>query len=226
MYRASGALIVSDGVGALTTAGTLAARLVASGSAKNATQRIGLTGTLASAYLNGNNILPLFRGGQNGEGGFLYNGRFSLETLSAGNRGFFGLTDVITAPTNIDPLASATPGKIGLAFNANTGNWRLVHNVTGTAPTAIDLGANFPINTTDLMELTLFVRPHDGTSAGSYGYRIRRYTTNSATHAFETNGTLSANLPAQATLLHLTNWMAAAASVSFNFHQIGVESDW
>lgn len=234
IWRASAAAITAMGAGALTTVGTLSAGTNASGSAKSQGQKIvntsaGTAGALASAYANNVNLAPMFRGNVAGEGGFRVCLRFSLQTLQSGNRGFFGLADVVTAPTNVDFTTNTTPGKIGLAFNANTGNWRLINNITGTAPTTLDLGANFPLDTASLMELCLFCRPHNGTSAGNIGYRIRRYTTSSADPAFETSGTLSTNIPAATTLLHVWNTMtnnATAAAVAWTFHQLGIDGDW
>lgn len=217
----------------LTVVGTGAPIVTASGSAKNHIPRVQLTsvataGGLASYHSGGEQKAAVMRGGVLGEGGFRFLTRFALQTLVAGNRGFFGLVDVTAAPTNIDPLASTTPGKIGLAFNANTGNLTLVHNLTGTAPTQIALGANFPINTTDLYELVLFAPPFS-TVAGNISYRVRRYTTTSADPAFEATGTITTNIPAATTLLHPVTWMtnnATAAAVSFHMNSIVVESDW
>lgn len=234
VWRSSAAALVAMGAGALTTVGTLSAGTNASGSAKSQSQKTLITsaataGSLASAYANNANLAPVFRGNANGEGGFRTVMRFSLQTLQAGQRGFFGLADVNSAPTNVDHTTNTTPGKIGLGFNTNTGNWQLIRNITGTAPTVIDLGANFPLDTASLMELALFCRPHNGSSAGDIGYRVRRYTTNSGEPAFETSGTFNTNIPAATTLLHVWNTMtnnATAAAVAWTFHQNSIESDW
>lgn len=218
--------------GNLTIIGTGAAVVFSSGSAKTAIQRLTVTsaataGALAGYHVNNTQWSPMFRGGVNGEGGFRFHIKFSLQTLVANNRGYFGIVDTTAAPTNVDPTTNATPGKIGLAFNANTGNLRLVHNVSGTAPTVIDLGANFPINTTDLIDLTLACRPFS-TTAGAIGYRVRRFTTSSATPAAEVTGTISTNIPASTSLLHPVMWMtnnATAAAVAFQLSSFTTESD-
>jgi hypothetical protein len=136
-------------------------------------------------------------------------------------RAFVGLTDTATtAPTNIDPTTSTTPGKIGMAINANTGNWNLVHNITGTAPTVIALGANFPVDATTMYELVLF----SASAGSSVGYRITNQTTNATT-----SGTLSTNLPALATLLGRTIWAtnnATAAAVAWSMSKFGLETDY
>lgn len=232
-YQASNNAIVNFGAGVLTTVGTLAAVTPSSGTAKSQNRRVtipttAVAGILASAYAATAGLAPVLRGNVTGEGGFRVVIRFSLEALQSGNRAFMGIADVVTAPTNIDPTTATAPGKIGLAINASTGNWNLAHNVTASAPTLIALGANFPVDTTSLMELVLFCRPFFST-AGNVGYRVRRYTTNSDAAAFETTGTLSTNLPAATTLLHLWQWMtnnATAAIASWNFHSSALQSDW
>lgn len=232
-WQASNNAIDNMGAGVLTTVGTLAAVTPTSGTAKSQNRRVtipttAVAGILASAYAATAGLAPVLRGNVQGQGGFRLVIRFSLEALQTGNRAFFGIADVVTAPTNVDPTTNTTPGKIGLAINASTGNWNLVHNVTASAPTVIALGANFPVDTTSLMELVLYCRPFLST-AGNIGYRVRRYTTNSDAPAFEATGTLSTNLPAATTLLHLSNWMtnnATAAVASWQFHSAALQSDW
>lgn len=229
----SGASLVSSLVGAATSTGsTFAAVTPSSGSAKSQLPRASVTsGATAGnvcpiAYAAG--ILPMLRGNVLGEGGFRFTLRFALQTGNAANRGFWGISDAVAVATNIDPLASTTNGKIGIGFNANTGNWQLINNVAASAPTVLDLGANFPYDTTSLMELVLTCRPHNG-SAGNITYRIRRYTTNSDAPAFETTGTLSTNIPAATTILQPWMWMtnnATASAVVWHLNEYTVESDW
>lgn len=234
-WTANLAVLNAMGAANFTAVGTLAAVAQASGTARTATRRVQNTsaataGALASFHSNSTNLCPVLRGNQAGEGGFRYNARFSFTTLQAGCRGFVGLVDVNTAPTNVDPLAAATttPGRIGIGYNSNTGNLQINHTLTATVPTVIDLGTNFAVDTTSLFELTLVCRPFAGT-AGPVGYRVRKYTTASDSPAFEASGTLSTNLPAGTSLLHPVAWMtnnATAASVVWNIHSIAIEADW
>lgn len=84
-------------------------------------------------------------GERGGAGRLQLRDQVGLEALQVGMRSFVGLYDGTPgAPTNVDPLAVTAQGKIGMAINANTGNWNLIHNLSGTAPTAIALGASFP----------------------------------------------------------------------------------
>jgi hypothetical protein len=208
---------------AITNVGTISHPTPASTNLKTQTRRfvntsVATAGGLASLRIGG---LECHRGAATGLGGFRILARFSLDALAAGMRGFVGLTDTATtAPTNIDPTTSTTPGKIGMAINANTGNWNLVHNITGTAPTVIALGANFPVNITDSLELQLFCAPF----ASSVGYRVTNWTTNQSV-----TGAISTNLPAAATFMGRTKWAtnnATAAAVAWSMSRFSLSTDY
>lgn len=174
----------------------------------------------ALAYIRANQT-EVWRGNAAGLGGFFVVIRFALSgTLQTGLRCFAGLVDVIANPTNVNPLTTTTPGGIGLACAANTGNWSIVNNVTGTARTALDLGASFPVNNTSLMELVLFSPPN--------GSVISWRVTNLSTNA-QTNGTLSANIPAITTFMAPSIWVTnntTAAAQTLDFVSCYVETDF
>lgn len=227
--------VTTVGAANFTFAGTAAAVTPTSGSMKTQIQRVryssaATAGAITTFVAPNAGACPVFRGNVNGEGGWRIVARFSLQTLQVGNRFFSGIAATVTAATGaaFDPLTTAAPARIGLAFNANTGNWQLQHGDGTAVPTNIDLGADFPLNTTSFMELCLFCSPHNGSSAGSVGYRVRRYTTSSAEPAFEATGTVSTKLPAATTLLHPYGFFsnnATAAAVSWEFTSFSIESD-
>ena len=174
-------------------------------------------GTLA--YIRGSQV-RMWRGNAAGLGGYYLVHRFALATLVAGMRVFAGVQDLVANPTNIDPTTSTTPGRIGLAINANSGNWNLVHNVTGTTPTIIALGANFPVNNTNLMELVLFAAPN----GAGVGYRVTNLSGN-----LTVSGTISTNQPANTSFLIPTVWVtnnATAAACAIDFVSTYVETDF
>lgn len=236
-YQGGGAALVAIGGGALTTTGsTLTAIAPTSGTnIRNALPRTQFsTAATANSVANavaGGNVLAthVLRGSIAGEGGFRVVMRFNISALQSPNRFFAGLRDVATAATNVDPFTSTTPGSVGLAFNtATSANWRIVHNVSGTAPTNIDLGANFPVNTTDLLELILFCPPATGVGVGdTIRYRCRRFTTSGDPTA-EATGNLTTNIPGLSTLLHPGLWMVTgtAAVSSFQINSLSIESDF
>lgn len=234
-YQGGPAVITAMGGGALTaaTAGTTVTP-AAGTNIRNALPRTqyataATANSLNALYANNATTLSVnvLRGSINGEGGFRLVMRFGLGTTTANNRFFAGLRDVVTVPVNVDPFTSTTPGGIGLVANgATSANYRIAHNVTGTAPTTVDLGANFPFNNTDLIELVLFCRPFT-TTAGNVGYRVRRFTT-TGDPAFETSGTLSTNLPTGATFLYPSMWMVNVtnAAVNWQVNTITLEADF
>lgn len=234
-YQGGPAVITAVGGGALTaaTAGTT----VTPAAGTNIRNALPRTQYATAATANSINALyaanattlsvNVLRGSINGEGGFRLVMRFGIGTTSASNRVFAGLRDVVTVPVNVDPFTSTTPGGIGLVANAATSaNWRIAHNVSGTAPTTVDLGANFPVNNTDLLELVLFCRPYT-TTAGNVGYRVRRYTT-TGDPAFEATGTISTNLPAGTTFLYPSMWMVNVnnSAVNWQVNSITLEADF
>lgn len=236
-YQGGPAVIAAIGGGALTaaTAGTTFLSPAAGTTIRNALSRTqyataATANSINALYANNATTLNVntLRGSLNGEGGFRLVMRFGIGAVAAGNRFFAGLRDVLTVPVNTtDPFVTTTPGGIALVANTATdANWRIAHNVSGTAPTTIALGANFPVNNTDLVELVLFCRPFT-TVAGNVGYRVRRYT-NTGEPAFEATGTISTNLPAGATFLYPGMWMnnVAASAVNWQVNSITLESDF
>jgi|GEM_PF-567017 len=223
LISSAGAALTADGATIANNTATLTAAALSTATLKQSVRRTTITtsvttaGTVASSR---STTALVVRGSAAGIGGFFYTARFGLTTLATGNRGFFGLSDVTTAPTNVDPTTSTTPGKVGMAFNANTGNWKFVQNITGTVPTSLDLGASFPINTTDLFELIMFAAPNDS----AIHYRI----TDLSTGAQMSSSTLTTNIPSNSTYLTSVEWMtnnATTANVAFDFSAVYLESD-
>lgn len=174
--------------------------------------------TNSVAYVRGT-ATECWRGNAAGLGGFFYLTRFGSLVLGTSMRVFCGVVDVVAAPTNIDPTTSTTPGKIGMAVNTNSGNWNIVHNVTGTAPTVIALGANFPVNTTSLYELAIYCPPNGSTIS----YQVTNLSTGNIT-----SGNFTANIPAATTPLTFSSWISnnAGANSSFAISKIYLETDY
>lgn len=209
------------GTGFTNTVTSIANPTPANTNLKTSTKRTTFTSatTAGAVIAHVQSAADIWRGDAAGRGGFDWKGTISLDTLAAGNRGFFGITQGVATPTNIDPLTTTALSKIGLAFAAETGNWKLIHHIAGTAPTVIDLGASFPINTTDVLRLHLFAKPN-GTTVG---YRVENVSA-----GVVTSGTLNTNLPANTTFMATKMWMtnnATAAAVAFNLHRWYCESD-
>jgi hypothetical protein len=139
-----------------------------------------------------------------GAGGYTFELVFSLQTLAAGNRGFFGLSSSLVNATNVDPLTSVLTG-VGLAFNANTGNFSIVYG-NGAAPTVV--ATTKPVNTTDAYLLQLST-----TVGNDIAWKIITSGGNPE------GGIITTNLPTTGTFLAPYMWMTnntTGALVSFN----------
>lgn len=206
----------------VTNTGTISNPTIAITNLKTQTRRFTHTTANGAGNVGSTRVpnLECWRGNAAGRGGFFVVVRFGLTTIGTGNRMFVGLVDTVATPTNIDPTTSTTPGKIGMAINANTGNWNLVHNITGTIPTIIPLGVSYPVNTTDLLELILFAKPNDTVVT----YRITNLSTN-----VQTSGTLSTNLPSSTTFLARVIWLtnnAVSGTLAFDCSRFSLETDY
>lgn len=204
--------------GAVTSVGTISHPAISTTNVKTLTRRFLNTSAAAAGSLCSSRP-SLFFGSMST--GFFFVFRGGLATLQTGMRWFAGLSDTATSvPTNVDPLTSVAGNKVGLAINASTGNLQLIRNLNGAAPTVIDLGANFPVNTTSIYELILFCPP-GGTSI-SYRVRVNLSAVN------EVSGTLTANLPGAAILLGRQIWAcnnAAVAAVAWDCSRCFVMTD-
>jgi hypothetical protein len=136
-----------------------------------------------------------------GFGGFMYVSRFALTTTSVGVRAFNGLTSSTAALTNADP--STQLNIIAMAFDSGQTTWRIMHNDGAGAATTIDLGANFPVDTTTIYDLFLFCQ-RGGTSVG---YLVINKSTGNTT-----SGTLAADLPGTSTFLAMQLWVNNGAN--------------
>ena len=150
---------------AFTNVGTVANPSPAGTNALTSTRRVTFsTGASAGALASHRQATTMVWRGNSvayAPGGFFFTMRFGTSTLASGNRAFVGLSDTITAPTNVDPTTSTAGGKVGLAINASTGNWNFIQNVAGSAPVVTGLGTSFPVNNTALYELVLYSKPND-----------------------------------------------------------------
>lgn len=175
----------------------------------------------ALAYIRGNSSQVRRGAGSDPNAGFFMTIRFAVTgTLQAGLRCFAGLVGGSANPTNIDPVTTNAVSGVGLAIAANSGNWQFVHNAGGVGRTAVDLGANFAINNSHLLELILFAAPN----AANFGYVVSNISTgNSVT------GTATTNLPGAGNFLTPSVWItnnATAAAQTLDFVQLAITTDY
>jgi hypothetical protein len=98
---------------------------------------------------------------------------------------FVGLFNTGAAAGNVEPSTHLNVLLFG--YDSTDANWQFMTNGAGAA-TKIDLGANFPIDTTSLYEATISSEPGGGAEVF---YRLRNLSTGD-----EISGTTSTDLPA------------------------------
>ena len=208
----------------ITSVGTISNPNIAVTNLKTQTRRFVNTSAATAAALASTRVASLecWRGNVAGQGGFFSVARFGLTTVAVGQRMFIGLdSNATAAPTNIDYLTSTTTAKIGMYATGSTAvNWNLIYNTAASIPTAVPLGASFPVDTTSLYEMVLFAKPNDT----AISYRITNMST-----AAVVSGSISANLPASTAPLGRV--IAACnnttlAAVAWDCSRFGLETDY
>lgn len=195
-----------------TTAGTISCPSLINTSVYNRALRANVSTTATAGNIAVVRVTNRFyRGTSSSQGGFKIIIPFGLNALQPTQRGFIGISDG-GAPTNVDPLTSTTGGKIGVAFNQNTGEWSFIHNENGTAPTVIALGANFPIDTTSWYTLRLSCSPGGATIS---------YTLTNESLAQSTSGALSSNIPVASNYMAFYSWMTNNTTAAIATYVIG-----
>jgi hypothetical protein len=161
-----------------------------------------------------------YRGDAPGFGGFYVRTRWGMNTAVALQRTAVGLFAVTTAlATTQSP--SALTNCILLGNDSGDTNMQVMHNDGSGTCTKIDLGAEFPANsTTAIYDFDLFAAPN----SNSIGWRV----TNMATGAVA-SGTITTDLPASTVLLAwhaYANNGGTAAAVVLDFYRFYLETDF
>jgi hypothetical protein len=211
------------GMAALTATGTGTTRAVATANLLVRMTRLGYVSAAAAGSLAGaREAVAKYTVGAGGLlGGFFSRFRFGVSDAAAvaGARMFVGFQASTGAPTNVEP--SLLQNSIGVVQLSTSSNLHMY--VAGpSAGTPIDLGANFPANTSsaDAYELALFA-PAAG---GVVHYRVARLNTN---HVAQ--GSVTTNLPLGTLLLAIQAWRtnnATALAVGLDLCGLYVETDY
>jgi hypothetical protein len=121
-----------------------------------------------------------------------------------------------------DAALSAVVNAIGIGFQRGThANWQIVHNSGSGAPTLINLGASFPVDSaTNVLTLFLYAAPN----AASVWVRVVEEVSGAIAEV-----EITANLPAATQLLSPRNYMntgSTAAAVAYDCSGVYVETDY
>jgi len=162
-----------------------------------------------------------WRGNAAGLGGFTYVNRLSLVTLRATSVAYFGLL-ASTAALSTTQTIAALVNCIGIGFtNGTDTNWQLLHNDASGAPTATDMGANFPVSsTTNVYTLTIRASANDS----SVWVRVVNEVNGAV---FEQE--ITTNFPANNVFLSVRNFMhngGVAAAVAYDCSGVYLETDY
>lgn len=151
------------------------------------------SGTSPSATASWRSGVPMcWRGNDAGRGGFFMAATFGLAAVPASvTNGFVGvLAEINGISAGTQP--SALINVIGIGFDRTQTTWRLVHNDGSGTATTVDLGADFPVDTSSAYRVWFSAAPNAGTVA----YEVLNIGTNA-----RVQGTITTDLPSGATFL-------------------------
>ena len=222
-----------DGMNAVTGLGTATARAVATTNLFTRTRRLGyVSAATAAAFAGHFQPQAQFTTGTGaGLGGFFYSCRFGFSDAAAvaGARAFIGLSNLVAAPTNVEP--STLTNCVGLAQLSTSSTQLYIVYGGSAAQAAIPLGTNFPPMAAAgaangiMYDLTLFSPPN---SNGVIHYYVERVGT-----SFVATGTLSGTAgtttPANTTLLAHRAWRtnnATLLAVGIDIIGVYTETDY
>jgi hypothetical protein len=144
-----------------------------------------------------------------GLGGFSFVVRWGGSTgmATATHRAFVGMASVTTAPTDVEP--SSLTNSLGMGWDAADTNIQLLTNDGSGTCSKTDLGASFPVPTTDrtsLYELSMY-SPRGTTQ--SVGWLVTDLVSGATA-----SGTLTTNLPGTSLLLAPRGWVSVGGTSS------------
>lgn len=211
----------------LTASGTATARTCATTNLFTRSRRSGVVSAATAGSICGQRVAAaqLTVGGAPGSG-FFKTTRFGISdaTVVATARMFVGVWSNTGAPTNIEP--STMTNCIGVGHGAADTNLQIFSGGTSAQP-PIDLGSNFPCNTTttDLYELSLYAPA----STDDVYWEVRRLNTGHIARGKLTNNG-GTSLPGTTTMLsYMQAWRtnnATAAAVGLDIISDYVETDY
>jgi hypothetical protein len=217
------------GYNAPTAIGTATTRSVATTNLFTRMRRLGYVSSTTAANFAGQRQTnaQITLGDGSGLGGFFKVTRFGISDASvvATARTFVGISNSTSAPSNVEP--STLTNAIGVGHGASDTNLKLYYGGSA-AQTPIDLGANFPTNTsnTDVYELVLFAPP---STANTVFYEVTRLNTGHTATGTLVASTPGLQLPLATTLLtYMLAWRtnnATAAAVGIDIMSDYIETD-
>lgn len=206
---------------ALVVAGTMSHPNLVGGGLRVSTSRATVISTATAnsiAEVRGP-FARIYGGDLPGLGGYTVRIRFAFPSTTALQRGFAGITYLLTATVATSTVASLI-NMIGVGFESADSNLIMFNNDGAAAASRTDLGSNFPINSTAVYDLSLF----SAANSGIVGWQVNRLDTSVPQAA----GTFTTDIPAPGVFLAPHVWIAnggTAAAVQLDLMRIYLESD-
>ena len=201
------------GGGAPTAIGTATAAAIATTNLVNYTPRleylVTVAATTAIAGFRGVATLASVGGPSAGLGGFLFHGVWGPATgvATTTNRAFFGLANITSAPTDVEPSTSVNC--IAMGWDAADTNIQIMTNDAVGTCTKTDLGASFPVPTADR---TALYSPRMFSPRGAT-QTVNWLVTDMVSGA-TASGTTTTDLPGTTTLLAPRGWISVGGTSS------------
>lgn len=223
--QGNGTAIASNGI-TLTATGTATAANVANTNLHTSMKRIDYLVTVAAATAVAGwrgAASQIWRGNAAGLGGFHFICRWAPATgvSTATNRAFVGLYASTGASTDVQP--STLVNMVGMGWDAADTNIQIMHNDNTGAATKVDLGASFPVPTTDRpppYELVLFAAPNSSQI---------QYAVNILGTATVATGTLTTDLPQNTVFMNTYGYMSVGGTssvIGISLMSLYVEMDY
>jgi hypothetical protein len=201
--------IIATGNQALTATGTATAANIATTNIQTRMKRLEyLVTTAATTAIAGfrGPALQWWMGNAANSGGFHYICRFGPATgvATTTSRLFVGMSNVTTAPTDIEP--STQTNFFGVGYDAADATFQFMQNAAVTTTKTSLTGFTVPtVDRTSMYELAMFCAPNSTTLT---------YTFTDLNTGASISGTATANLPAVNTLLAPRGWCSAGGTSS------------
>jgi hypothetical protein len=209
----NGSTLTSIGLATMTNTGTATAANIATTNKYTYTPRLDMLVTTAATTAVAGYRAPValvtIGGPAAGVGGFECKivGGPATGVATATSRYFMGMVAGVTAPTDVEP--STVQNIFGVGYDAADTNLQLMHKLASGAVTKVDLGASFPVPTTDRSRIyQLEIHAAAGTTQ-SIGYKLTEIIS-----GVTTTGIVTTNIPATTTLLAPRIWSSVGGTSS------------
>jgi hypothetical protein len=197
----------------MTNTGTATAASIATTNKYTRTPRLDMLVTTAAATAvagyRAPQALVTIGGSAAGVGGFECKivGGPATGVATATSRYFMGMAAGTTAPTDVEP--STVQNIFGVGYDSADTNLHLMHKLASGAVTKVNLGASFPVPTTDRSVIyQLEIHAAAGTTQ-SIGYKLTEIIS-----GVTTTGIVTTNIPATTTLLAPRIWSSVGGTSS------------